>query len=255
MRRKLIAGNWKMNNTNKEALELVKQLKDLVKDVKDRDIMIAPTFTCLSDVNNANNAIKGSNIKLGAQNLYFEEKGAFTGQISADMLLNVGCEYVIVGHSECRDIFGEKDELINKKVKRALDKNLVPVLCVGEHLEEREKGITSDIVSSQVKEAFKGLSEAEAKKVVIAYEPVWAIGTGKTATPQDADDVHKTIRDTLKSIYNDGVAEGMIILYGGSVNEKNADDLLNMPNIDGALVGGASLVADKFARIVNYIAK
>ena len=252
MRRKLIAGNWKMNNTNKEALELVKQLKDLVKDVKDRDIMIAPTFTCLSEVNNA---IKGSNIKLGAQNLYFEEKGAFTGQISADMLLAVGCEYVIVGHSECRDIFGEKDELINKKVKRALDKNLVPVLCVGEHLEEREKGITSNIVSSQVKEAFKGLSEAEAKKVVIAYEPVWAIGTGKTATPQDADDVHKTIRDTLKSIYNDSVSEGMIILYGGSVNEKNADDLLNMPNIDGALVGGASLVADKFARIVNYIAK
>ena len=252
MRRKLIAGNWKMNNTNKEALELVNQLKDLVKDVKERDIMIAPTFTCLSDVNNA---IKGSNIKLGAQNLYFEEKGAFTGQISADMLLSVGCEYVIVGHSECRDIFGEKDELINKKVKRALDKNLVPVLCVGEHLKEREKGITSDIVSSQVKEAFKGLSEAEAKKVVIAYEPVWAIGTGKTATPQDADDVHKTIRDTLKSIYNESVSEGMIILYGGSVNEKNADDLLNMPNIDGALVGGASLVADKFARIVNYIAK
>ncbi|TXJ41436.1 triose-phosphate isomerase [Brachyspira pilosicoli] len=252
MRRKLIAGNWKMNNTNKEALELVKQLKDLVKDVKDRDIMIAPTFTCLSDVCNA---IKGSNIKLGAQNLYFEEKGAFTGQISADMLLAVGCEYVIIGHSECRDIFGEKDELINKKVKRALDKNLVPVLCVGEHLEEREKGITSNIVSSQVKEAFKGLSEAEAKKVVIAYEPVWAIGTGKTATPQDADDVHKTIRDTLKSIYNESVAEGMIILYGGSVNEKNADDLLNMPNIDGALVGGASLVADKFSRIVNYIAK
>ena len=252
MRRKLIAGNWKMNNTNKEALELVKQLKDLVKDVKDRDIMIAPTFTCLSEVNSA---IKGSNIKLGAQNLYFEEKGAFTGQISADMLLAVGCEYVIVGHSECRDIFGEKDELINKKVKRALYKNLIPVLCVGEHLEEREKGITSDIVSSQVKEAFKGLSEAEAKKVVIAYEPVWAIGTGKTATPQDADDVHKTIRDTLKSIYNESVSEGMIILYGGSVNEKNADDLLNMPNIDGALVGGASLVADKFARIVNYIAK
>ncbi|MDO6993290.1 triose-phosphate isomerase [Brachyspira innocens] len=251
-RRKLIAGNWKMNNSNKEALELVNQLKDLVKDVKDRDIMIAPTFTCLSDVHNA---LKGSNIKLGAQNLYFEEKGAFTGQISADMLLAVGCEYVIVGHSECRDIFGEKDELINKKVKRALDKNLIPVLCVGEHLEEREKGITSDIVSNQIKEAFKGLSEAEAKKVVIAYEPVWAIGTGKTATPQDADEVHKTIRETLKSLYNENVAEGMIILYGGSVNEKNADDLLNMPNIDGALVGGASLIADKFARIVNYIAK
>ncbi len=251
-RRKLIAGNWKMNNSNKEALELVNQLKNLVKDVKDRDIMIAPTFTCLSDVNNA---VKGTNIKLGAQNLYFEEKGAFTGQISADMLLAVGCEYVIIGHSECRDIFGEKDELINKKVKRALDKNLIPVLCVGEHLEEREKEITANVVSGQTKAAFNGLTEAEAKKVVIAYEPVWAIGTGKTATPQDADDVHKTIRETLKSLYNDSVADGMIILYGGSVNEKNADDLLNMPNIDGALVGGASLVADKFARIVNYIAK
>ena len=251
-RRKLIAGNWKMNNSNKEALELVNQLKNLVKDVKDRDIMIAPTFTCLSDVNNA---VKGTNIKLGAQNLYFEEKGAFTGQISADMLLAIGCEYVIIGHSECRDIFGEKDELINKKVKRALDKNLIPVLCVGEHLEEREKGITANVVSGQTKAAFNGLTEAEAKKVVIAYEPVWAIGTGKTATPQDADDVHKTIRETLKSLYNDSVAEGMIILYGGSVNEKNADDLLNMPNIDGALVGGASLVADKFARIVNYVAK
>ena len=252
MRRKLIAGNWKMNNTNKEALELVSQLKDMIKDAKDRDIMIAPTFTCLSEVNNA---IKGTNIKLGAQNLYFEEKGAFTGQISADMLISVGCEYGIIGHSECRDIFTEKDELINKKVKRALDKNLISVLCVGEHLEEREKGITSDIVSGQVKKAFQGLSESEASKVVIAYEPVWAIGTGKTATPQDADDVHKTIRETLKSLYNDKIADNTIILYGGSVNEKNADDLLNMPNIDGALVGGASLVADKFARIVNYIAK
>ena len=187
--------------------------------------------------------------------LFGHEKGAFTGQISADMLISVGCEYVFIGHSECRDIFTEKDELINKKVKRALDKNLIPVLCVGEHLEEREKGITSDIVSGQVKKAFQGLSESEASKVIIAYEPVWAIGTGKTATPQDADDVHKTIRETLKSLYNDKIADNTIILYGGSVNEKNADDLLNMPNIDGALVGGASLVADKFARIVNYIAK
>ena len=176
--------------------------------------------------------------------LFGHEKGAFTGQISADMLISVGCEYVIIGHSECRDIFTEKDELINKKVKRALDKNLIPVLCVGEHLEEREKGITSDIVSGQVKKAFQGLSESEASKVVIAYEPVWAIGTGKTATPQDADDVHKTIRETLKSLYNDKIADNTIILYGGSVNEKNAGDLLNMPNIDGALVGGASLVAD-----------
>ncbi len=251
-RRKLIAGNWKMNNTNKEGLELVSKLKELVKDCKDRDIMIAPSFTCLSEIKNT---ISGSNIKLGAQNLYFEEKGAFTGQVSADMLLSVGCEYVIIGHSECRDIFGETDELINKKVKRALEKNLIPVLCIGEHLEEREKGITADVVSTQTKKGFEGLTEQEALKVVIAYEPVWAIGTGKTATPQDADDVHKSIRDTLKSIYNDNVADNIIILYGGSVNENNADELLNMPNIDGALVGGASLVADKFARIVNFISK
>ncbi len=251
-RRKLIAGNWKMNNTNKEGLELVSKLKELVKDCKDRDIMIAPSFTCLSEIKNA---ISGSNIKLGAQNLYFEEKGAFTGQVSADMLLSVGCEYVIIGHSECRDIFGETDELINKKVKRALEKNLIPVLCIGEHLEEREKGITADVVSTQTKKGFEGLTEQDALKVVIAYEPVWAIGTGKTATPQDADDVHKSIRDTLKSIYNENVADNIIILYGGSVNENNADELLNMPNIDGALVGGASLVADKFARIVNFISK
>ena len=251
-RRKLIAGNWKMNNTNKEGLELVSKLKELVKDCKDRDIMIAPSFTCLSEIKNA---ISGSNIKLGAQNLYFEEKGAFTGQVSADMLLSVGCEYVIIGHSECRDIFGETDELINKKVKRALEKNLIPVLCIGEHLEEREKGITADVVSTQTKKGFEGLTEQDALKVVIAYEPVWAIGTGKTATPQDADDVHKSIRDTLKSIYNENVADNIIILYGGSVNENNADELLNMPNIDGALVGGASLVADKFAGIVNFISK
>lgn len=251
-RKKLIAGNWKMNNDNKTALELVKQLKTLVKDAKDRDIMIAPPFTALSEVYNE---IKDSNIKLSAQNLYFEDKGAFTGQISADMLLSVGCEYVILGHSECRDIFGETDELINKKVKKALEKKLTPVFCIGEHLEEREKGITADIVSMQTKKGFEGISESDATKVVIAYEPVWAIGTGKTATPKDADDVHKTIRDTLKSLYNEKVAESIIILYGGSVNENNADDLLNMPNIDGALVGGASLVADKFARIVNYISK
>lgn len=248
-RKKLIAGNWKMNNTSKEGLELVSKLKELVKDCKDVNIMIAPSFTCLSEINSA---ISGSNIKLGAQNLYFEEKGAFTGQVSADMLLSTGCEYVIIGHSECRDIFGETDELINKKVKRALDKNLIPILCVGEHLEEREKGITSSVVSEQTKKGFEGINEQDALKVVIAYEPVWAIGTGKTSTPKDADDVHKNIRETLKSIYNSNIAENVTILYGGSVNENNADDLLNMPNIDGALVGGASLIADKFARIVNF---
>lgn len=251
-RRKLIAGNWKMNNTNEDALKLVNELIDKVKNTKDRDIMIAPAFTCLSDVNKA---LKGSNIKLGAQNMYFENHGAFTGQISADMLLFVGCEYVILGHSECRHIFGESDELINKKVRRAIEKGLSPILCIGEKLEEREDGITEEVVKRQTTKALSEISENDASKVIIAYEPVWAIGTGKTATPEDADSVHKTVRETLKSLYSDKLADNMIILYGGSVNEKNADDLLNMPNIDGALVGGAALVAEKFARIVNYVAK
>lgn len=251
-RRKLIAGNWKMNNNNEEASKLVTELIDITKNIKDRDIMIAPSFTCLSDVKKN---LKGSNIKLGAQNMYFESNGAFTGQISADMLLSVGCEYVILGHSECRHIFGENDELINKKVKRALEKKLIPVLCIGEKLEEREKGITEEVVRNQTTKALTGISETDASRVVIAYEPVWAIGTGKTATPEDADAVHKTVRETLKKLYSDKLAENMIILYGGSVNEKNADDLLNMPNIDGALVGGAALVAEKFIRIINYVSK
>lgn len=252
MRRKLIAGNWKMNNTNKEAVALVSELLKMTQGINDRDIVVAPTFTCLSDVNNI---IKGSNIKLSAQNMYFADSGAFTGEISADMLLAVNCEYVILGHSECRSIFGESDELINKKIKQAIAKGLKPIFCVGETLEEREKGITEKIVNGQIEKGYAGLSEADAKKVVIAYEPVWAIGTGKTATPNDADSVHKTIRDTLKKLYSEKFAEEKIILYGGSVNEGNAHELLNMPNIDGALVGGASLKADKFLKIINYHTK
>ncbi len=251
-RRKFIAGNWKMNNTNEEAIKLVSDLLEKVKNVTDKDIIVAPTFTTLSDVNKV---LKSTNIKLAAQNMYFASSGAFTGQISTDMLKSVGCEYVILGHSECRTIFLETDELINKKVKAAIEAGLKPILCIGETLEEREKGITNDIVNNQTKKGYDGLSEEMAKNVILAYEPVWAIGTGKTATPQDADTVHKTIRQTLESIYSKNFAENTIIIYGGSMNENNADDLLNMPNIDGGLIGGAALVAEKFARIINYIAK
>lgn len=251
-REKIIAGNWKMNNTNEESVKLANELIEKVKNVHDRKIIIAPTFTCLSDVQKS---IKGTNIKLSAQNMYFEESGAFTGQISADMLKSVGCEYVILGHSECRHIFGESDTLINKKVKKAIEKGIVPILCIGEKLEEREAQITDKVVTEQTTKGYEGLTEEMAKKVIIAYEPVWAIGTGKTATPEDADCVHKIIRSVLERLYNKSVAESTVILYGGSVNDANADELLNMPNIDGALVGGAALKADKFARIVNYIKK
>ena len=247
-RKKLIAGNWKMNNTNGEAVSLVKEILENAKNVVDKDIVVAPTFTCLSEVNSV---IKNTNVKLAAQNMYHEASGAFTGQISSDMLKDVGCEYVILGHSECRSIFGETDSLINKKIKRALEASIKPIFCIGETLEEREKGITNSIVQNQTKAGFDGISLDDAKNVIIAYEPVWAIGTGKTATPEDADSVHKVIRDTLKSIYNDTVAENMIILYGGSMNENNAGELLNMPNIDGGLIGGAALKADKFLAIIN----
>lgn len=247
-RRKLIAGNWKMNNTNEESVKLAKEILESAKNVTDKDIVVAPTFMSLSQVNSV---IKNTNIKLAAQNMYYEASGAFTGQISADMLKDVGCEYVILGHSECRSIFGETDSLINKKIKRALEVSIKPIFCIGETLEEREKGITESIVQNQTKAGFDGISESDARNVIIAYEPVWAIGTGKTATPEDADSVHKVIRNTLKNIYNEAIAESMIILYGGSMNDANASELLNMPNIDGGLIGGAALKADKFLTIIN----
>lgn len=247
-RKKLIAGNWKMNNTNLEATALVKEILESAKNITDKDIVVAPTFTCLSDVYAV---IKNTNIKLSAQNMYFENSGAFTGQISADMLKAVGCEYVILGHSECRSIFGETDSLINKKVIRALEASIKPIFCIGETLEEREKGITENIVKNQTKLGLQNISESDVKNVIIAYEPVWAIGTGKTATPEDADGVHKVIRETLENLYNKNVADNMIILYGGSMNDSNACELLNMPNIDGGLIGGAALNAQKFLAIIN----
>jgi len=247
LRRLLIAGNWKMHKTVPEALELVRELKTLVSGVTDRDILVCPPFTALYPVGRE---LKGSNIALGGQNMFYEEEGAFTGEISPLMLKDVGCSYVILGHSERRHIFGETDELINRKVISAAEHGLIPILCVGETLEEREAGETEKVVERQVREGLKGLSSES--ELVIAYEPVWAIGTGKTATPELAQEVHSFIRSILSDLFGREKAEGIRILYGGSVKPQNAKGLLEMPDIDGALVGGASLKAESFAKIVKF---
>jgi triosephosphate isomerase len=239
-----------MNLVPSEAKNFAKQLVDSIKNVeKDVDVMIAPPFTALQSVAEV---IKGSIIKLGAQNLNDNEKGAFTGEISADMLLDIGVEYVIIGHSERRNIYNEQDDFINKKVLFALKKGLKPVLCVGELLAERESGKTNDVVKRQVVEGLKNVSEAEMAKIVIAYEPVWAIGTGKVATPEQAEEVHAMIRSTVKGLYNGNVAENLTIQYGGSVTDTSVDGLMSKPNIDGALVGGASLKVESFTRIAKF---
>lgn len=248
-RKPFLAGNWKMYKTSSEAENFAKEFKSLVSDVKDRDILICATFTLLPVLAKE---FKDTNIMLGAQNMYFEKEGAFTGEVSPVQLIDAGVKYVILGHSERRHIFGETDTLINKKVKAALNYGLLPILCVGELLEEREAGKTESVVKTQVVEGFKGLSKDEALKVTIAYEPVWAIGTGKTATPEDADSVHSFIRKVLAEIYDNDLSEKIRIQYGGSVKPENIDSLMAKPNIDGALVGGASLKADSFTRIVKF---
>ena len=249
MRKKLIAGNWKMNKTLDEAVELAKALVENNQNISDRDIMIAPTFVCLKSVYDV---IKGSPIKLGAQNMYFEDSGAYTSEISADMLLSVGCEYVILGHSERRNIFNETNEMINKKIKKALEKGLKPILCVGELLEDRESGKMNEVVKSQIDGSLDGISDNDMKKIIIAYEPVWAIGTGKTATPDDADNMHAFIRSHIADKFSQETADQLRILYGGSVKETNVDNLMSMENIDGALVGGAALKPDSFTRIIKF---
>lgn len=249
MRKPFLAGNWKMYKTISEAVQFAKEFKDLVKDVKDRDILLCVPFTQIQPMAAE---LKGTNVKIGAQNMYFEKEGAFTGEISPTQLLDAGAEYVVLGHSERRHVFGEKDSLINKKVHSALQYGLKPILCVGELLEEREAGKTEAVCKTQVVEGYKGLSAEDALKVTIAYEPVWAIGTGKTATPEDADNVHATIRKVLTEIYNKEVAAAVRIQYGGSVKPDNVDALMAKENIDGALVGGASLKADSFTRIVKF---
>jgi triosephosphate isomerase (TIM) len=249
MRRKVIAGNWKMNNDLKETQNLLSKLSSgLSIDNLNCDVIVCPPFTSLYE---AHSLLKDTKIKIGAQNMYFESSGAFTGEISAVMLKSIGCEYVILGHSERRAIFGETDELINKKIKKANESGLKPIFCVGELLEEREAGITEKIIEKQIKSGLNGVLSDEMSKIIIAYEPVWAIGTGKTATPGQAQDVHEFIRNLICEKYGASVSDSIIIQYGGSVNANNARELLFQKDIDGALVGGASLKADTFISIIN----
>lgn len=248
MRKPIIVGNWKMNCTIPEALELVKMLRLSVSEVRGREVVVAPSFVALSSVSRA---LVGSNMTMSAQNFHWEDKGAFTGEISAEMLLDAGCDYVIVGHSERRQLFSETDEMVNRKVVAALSAGLISIMCVGETLSEREKGETFSLIERQLTTGLKGVSIKDPQDIVIAYEPVWAIGTGKTATPGQAQEVHLFIRGILRKIFND-VAEEIRILYGGSVKPENIDELMTESDIDGALVGGASLKADSFARIVKF---
>ncbi|MGQ9628805.1 MAG: triose-phosphate isomerase [bacterium] len=249
MRRPIIAGNWKMNKTVGEAVALASGLREKVADVEDRDVVICPAFTALGKVAEA---IKGSNIALGAQDMHWEDSGAFTGEISPTMLKDVGCRYVIIGHSERRTHFGETNDTVNRKVEKALERGLTPIMCVGERLEEREAGKTFDVVRDHIEGGLRGLSPQEVQGVVIAYEPVWAIGTGRTATPDQAEEVHEYIRRLLAEAFGEDVAERVRIQYGGSVRPDNIDDLMAQPDIDGALVGGASLKVEDFARIVKF---
>ena len=248
-RKPVLAGNWKMNMTTLQARDLASKLAPLVAGVKDREIVLGPPFTALAAVADA---VKGTNIVLAAQNLHWEEKGAFTGEISAEMLLDLGCKYVIIGHSERRQYFGETDETVNKRVRQALRMGLLPILCVGETLVEREAGRLQDVISRQVTGGLRDVPAGEMQKVVIAYEPVWAIGTGKTASPEQANEVHRLIRQTVKALYSAETAEGLRIQYGGSVTPENVSTLMSMPDIDGALVGGASLKPESFAAIVKF---
>jgi triosephosphate isomerase len=248
MRSKVIAGNWKMNKDLAESASLINDLKaKLGSGVSGVQAVICPPYISLSL---ASELIKGTPIKLGAQNMYLEDEGAFTGEISPKMLKSAGCTHVILGHSERRQFFGETNEYINKKAKKALASGLIPIICVGETLDEREKNITDQVVSAQVKGVLKDISSADVEKSIIAYEPVWAIGTGKTATKEQAEEVHRLIRKLVGQLYSWAVAEKVIIQYGGSVKPDNAAELLHQPNIDGALVGGACLKADSFYQII-----
>ena len=249
MRRPIIAGNWKMNNTIAAGTALIKALAPLVKDVKDVDIVACPTATALAAVADA---AKGTNIHIGAQNVHWEAKGAYTGEISTEMLTEIGIEYVILGHSERRDYFGETDEGVNKRAKAAFAAGITPIICCGESLEIREAGTYLDFVAGQIKAALEGFTADEAAKLVIAYEPIWAIGTGKTATFEQAEEVCAHIRKTVAEKFNQSAADAIRIQYGGSVKPATIKGLMEKPNVDGALVGGASLKAVDFSQIVNF---
>jgi triosephosphate isomerase len=248
MRKPFIAGNWKMNKNIKEALELVNSLKRELIDIEEVEIVVCPPFTALSDVSEL---LIDSNIKLGAQDVYWEKEGAFTGEISPLMLKDSGCCYVIIGHSERRKYFFETDETVNKKIKAALNFGLRPIFCLGETLEERENKETINVVKRQLEGGLLGLKNSDISNLVIAYEPVWAIGTGKTATPQQAQEVHGFIREFITKRYGETIAQNLLILYGGSVKPANTKELMTEPDIDGMLVGGASLESNSFAQIVK----
>ena len=255
-RKKIVAGNWKMNMTPSQAVKLVEELKPLVVSDDVEVVYCVPAIDIVPVVE----ALKGTNVAVGAENMYFEEKGAYTGEISAEMLLDAGVKYVIIGHSERRDYFKEDDALLNKKVKKAIEAGLTPILCCGETLEQRESGVTLDWIRLQIKSDLAGVAASDvanmviadqAKTAVIAYEPIWAIGTGKTATSDQAQEVCGAIRECVAEIYDQATADSVRIQYGGSVNAGNAAELFAKPDIDGGLVGGASLKAD-FGKIVNY---
>ena len=247
MRRKIIAGNWKMNKTPSETVALINELKPLVKTDEADVVFCVPAVSLTKAIETA----AGSNIEIGAENMYFEESGAYTGEIAPAMLTDIGVKYVIIGHSERREYFAETDETVNKKVKKAFEHGITPIICCGETLTQREQGIAVDWIRQQIKIAFQGVTAEQATPAVIAYEPIWAIGTGKVATTEQAQEICKAIRDCIGEVYGGDVAEAIRIQYGGSVNAGNAAELFSMPDIDGGLVGGASLKPD-FGKIVNY---
>ena len=248
MRRKVIAGNWKMNMLPNEAIAFIEQLTPLVKNTENEVILCVPYTDLFYSLLTAQN----TNIKIGAQNMHFEESGAYTGEVSGQMLKCIGVEYVIIGHSERRQYFAETDETVNKKIKAALKNELKPIVCVGETLEQRESGKTQEIITTQTRLALEGLNSDEVRNVIIAYEPIWAIGTGKTATSEDANNSIKSIRKEIENLYGSEVSEEIIIQYGGSVKSSNARELFTTSDIDGGLVGGASLKAEEFAKIVEF---
>ena len=248
MRKKVIAGNWKMNMLPNEAMAFIEELAPLVKDAEAEVILCVPYTDLFYSLLTA----QDTKIKIGAQNMHWEESGAYTGEVSGKMLKSIGVEYVIIGHSERRQYFNENDETVNKKVKAAFDNELNPIVCVGETLEQRESGKAEEIITTQTKLALEGLSDEQVKNTIIAYEPIWAIGTGKTATADDANNAIKAIRNEIAKNYGQNIANEVIIQYGGSVKASNAKELFNTTDIDGGLVGGASLKVEEFAKIVNY---
>ena len=248
MRRKVIAGNWKMNMLPNEAIDFIQELTPLVKDTKNEVVLCVP----YTDLFYALLHVQDTNIKIGAQNMHWEEKGAYTGEVSPAMLTDAGVKYVVLGHSERREYFAETDETVNKKIKSALAHGLKPIVCVGETLEQREAGKTEKVVTNQIAKAFEGINASDLEKIIVAYEPIWAIGTGKTATKEDANTTIMQIRKKIAEIYGQNEAEGVIIQYGGSVKSSNAKELFEMSDIDGGLVGGASLKAEEFSKIVKF---